>query len=94
MRTDVVVFTTSTISHPHTLTEEEVGADVVCGKCEVVCAEMMETEERDAWFSLAPDRFYFMEVSTRERSSASLKAAVCLQELSRLMYLYHGSSPS
>lgn len=37
----------------------------MCGKCEVVCAEMMDSqEEKDAWFSHAPDRFYFMEVRT------------------------------
>ena len=27
-----------------------------------MCAEMMEPQERDAWFSQASDRFYFLEV--------------------------------
>ena len=36
--------------------------EVVCGRCEVVCAEMMEPQERDAWFNQASDRFYFLEV--------------------------------
>ena len=54
---------TITHSHHHTLTDEEVEGDVVCGKCEVRCVEMVDTQDRDSWFSQSPDRFYFFEVS-------------------------------
>ena len=44
------------------LSEEEVEGSEVCGRCDVVCAEMMDEQERDVWFSQAMDRFYFTEV--------------------------------
>ena len=35
-------------------------ADVICGKCEVVCGEDIEGD-KDDWFTSEADRFYFFE---------------------------------
>ena len=44
--------------------EVDVEGELVCGKCEVTCAEMMDKGERDAWFSQSSDRFYYIEVGS------------------------------
>ena len=41
--------------------ETVVEAEVVCGRCELVCGEEIDGD-RDEWFSAASDRFYFFEV--------------------------------
>lgn len=41
--------------------ETVVEAEVVCGRCEIVCGEEIEGD-KDEWFSAASDRFYFFEV--------------------------------
>lgn len=38
----------------------EVDADVVCGKCQVVCGEDIPGD-KDDWFIQQADRFYFYE---------------------------------
>lgn len=40
--------------------EVTVGAEEVCGKCEVVCGEDIEGD-KDDWFLASADRFYFFE---------------------------------
>lgn len=38
----------------------EVSADIICGKCKVVCGENIQGD-KDDWFIEEADRFYFYE---------------------------------